>query len=176
MVTRRTLMQMSAATLVAWEGLCERQARADELRVGAPAPMATLVTLDGQRVSTADLLGKVVILTFWATWCAPCRDELPLLSRYAAAHARAGLQVLGFSLDAQEAVPEVRHIAQSLSFPVGLLADSKASGYGHIWRLPLSFTIGRVGLLVADGWQERRPAWTPQRLEQLVTPLLKAPA
>ena len=55
-------------------------ARANDLRVGERAPPATLVTLDGQKLSTPDLVGNVVILTFWATWCSPCREELPLLS------------------------------------------------------------------------------------------------
>ena len=70
------------------------RAQANEVRVGQPAPAATLVTLDGKRLSTQELIGQVVILTFWATWCVPCRDELPLLSTYAAEHAVQGLSVL----------------------------------------------------------------------------------
>ena len=142
------------------------------LRVGAPAPAATLVTLDGQRISSADLLGQVVILTFWATWCTPCREELPLLSDYLASHAAAGLQILGFSLDTRERLEEVRQVAHSLRFPVGLMSDSSAPGYGRIWRLPVSFTIDRQGRLAEDGWKEKKPVWTRERLDQLVTPLL----
>jgi peroxiredoxin len=144
------------------------------LQVGAPAPPATLVTLDGRRISSADLLGQVVILTFWATWCVPCRDELPLLSDYLAHHADGGLQILGFGLDTRERLEEVKRIAQSLRFPVGLMSDSSAPGYGRIWRLPVSFTVDRQGRLAADGWKEKHPAWTRERLDQLVTPLLTA--
>jgi cytochrome c biogenesis protein CcmG, thiol:disulfide interchange protein DsbE len=140
--------------------------------VGAMAPPATLVTLDGRKVSTPDLLGRVVILTFWATWCVPCRDELPLLSDYAVGHSDAGLQVLGFSLDAPEQLADVRRVAQTLRFPVGLLANSSAPGYGRIWRLPVNFTIDRAGRLIENGWKEKTPSWTAERLEQLVTPLL----
>jgi thiol-disulfide isomerase/thioredoxin len=75
-------------------GLADRLAQANELRVGRTAPPATLVQLNGQRISTSDLIGHVVILTFWATWCAPCREELPLLSEYAAQHAADGLTVI----------------------------------------------------------------------------------
>src|ERR1700692_4846273 len=79
--TRRALLRGAAALSVTGLGaLFAPLASANALRVGAAAPAATLVTLDGQRIATSDLLGRVVILTFWATWCAPCREELPLLS------------------------------------------------------------------------------------------------
>ena len=131
--------------------------------VGATAPAATLVTLDGQTLATADLVGQVVILTFWATWCAPCRDELPLLSRYAAEHAAAGLRVLGFSLDQEDKFAEIRKVAQTLSFPVGLLSRSSAPGYGRIWRLPVNFTIDRKGKLADDGWKDKNPVSDTQQ-------------
>ena len=172
-ITRRAMLKGSVATLLAGNLPRGALAWAEELRIGARAPEVALVTVDGARISSADLLGSVVILTFWATWCAPCRDELPLLSRYAAQHSAAGLRVLGFSLDTPEELPEVRKIAQSLRFPVGLLCHSSAPGYGRIWRLPVNFTIDRAGLLVEDGWQEKKPSWTAERLEEVVTPLLE---
>src|SRR5579862_639090 len=94
---RAVLKGLAASVLVA--GLSLRKAHANDLHVGAPAPPASLVTLDGQKIATSDLTGHVVILTFWATWCSPCREELPLLSSYAEHHAAEGLRVLGFSLD-----------------------------------------------------------------------------
>ena len=173
MLTRRAMLKGVAALPLFWDE--QRLARADELQVGARAPPATLVTVDAERISSADLLGSVILLTFWATWCAPCRDELPLLSRYVTKHAAAGLHVLGFSLDTPDELGEVRKIAQSLRFPVGLLANSSAPGYGRIWRLPVNFTIDRAGVLADDGWQSKKPSWTPERLEQVVTPLLARP-
>jgi len=167
---RRFLAGLAAAAACA--GLDAPRAWAGGLRVGAAAPPAALVTLDGRRISSADLLGQVVILTFWATWCTPCREELPLLSDYLASHAAAGLQILGFSLDTRERLEEVRQVAHSLRFPVGLMSDSSAPGYGRIWRLPVSFTIDRQGRLAEDGWKEKKPVWTRERLDQLVTPLL----
>ncbi len=172
-LTRRAVLQGAAAwSLRGVPALLWRDAPADDLHVGATAPPATLVTLDGGRISTGQLLGKVVILTFWATWCEPCREELPLLSAYASRHTEAGLKVLGFTLDTPDKLPEVRKIAQGLSFPVGFLDRSSAPGYGRIWRLPVSFTIDRAGRLVVDGWKEKKPVWTAERLEQVVTPLL----
>ncbi|TDN67110.1 thiol-disulfide isomerase/thioredoxin [Paraburkholderia sp. BL10I2N1] len=147
--------------------------RASTLAVGHPAPPLVLHTLDGHSISTADLLGKVVILTFWATWCEPCRDELPLLSDYAARHAGQGLQVLGFSLDGADDLLAVRQVADGLSFPVGLLGSAWAGDYGRMWRIPVSFTIDRAGVLVDNGWDDKYPVWTSERLQRIVTPLLR---
>jgi cytochrome c biogenesis protein CcmG, thiol:disulfide interchange protein DsbE len=164
---------LGTAALLATALRPPRAAAGNALQVGAPAPPATLVTLDGARLSTQQLTGKVVLLTFWATWCAPCREELPLLSRYALAH-RDELQVLGFSLDTAAELPQVRRVAATLAFPVGLFEQSSAPGYGRIWRLPVSFLIDRQGRLAMDGWQEKPPTLTAARLEARVTPLLAA--
>jgi thiol-disulfide isomerase/thioredoxin len=146
--------------------------RADGPATGKPAPNLALHTLDGRTITTGSLRGKVVILSFWATWCAPCREELPLLSRYAQEHAGQGLQVLGFSLDGPENLPEVRRVAAGLSFPVGLLGSAWAGDYGRIWKLPVSFTIDRGGILADNSWNDARPEWTQERLQRIVAPLL----
>lgn len=146
------------------------------LVVGEVAPAITLHALDGREIDTRTLRGKVVIVTFWATWCGPCRQELPLLSRYATEHARDGLVVLAFSLDDAEELEQVRAVARDLNFPVGLLGDPHVPGYGRIWHLPVNFTIDRAGRLANNGWKDRTPVWTKERLEAVVTPLLAAPA
>jgi cytochrome c biogenesis protein CcmG/thiol:disulfide interchange protein DsbE len=166
------VLQGAAALLGSWT-LPGLRAEANEVRVGQPAPSAALVTLDGKRLSTPELIGQVVILTFWATWCVPCRDELPLLSTYAAEHAAQGLSVLGFTLNTPDELDQVRAVARTLSFPVGFLATSSAPGYGRIWRIPVNFTIDRAGRLADDGWRDRQPVWTRERLARIVTPLLE---
>ncbi|WP_266158257.1 TlpA disulfide reductase family protein, partial [Dyella silvatica] len=102
--------------------------RANDLVVGQMAPPISLHTLDNKLIDLRDLRGKVVIVTFWATWCEPCQEELPLLSRYARAHAEQGLVVLGFSLDTPDQLEQVRAVAKTLSFPVGLLGDPHVPG------------------------------------------------
>ncbi|HEY5019514.1 MAG TPA: TlpA disulfide reductase family protein [Steroidobacteraceae bacterium] len=173
-MTNQLLRSIAAVALSSVGTLLAPNTFANSLHVGEPAPPATLVTLDGQRVASADLRGRVVILTFWATWCVPCRRELPLLSAYAVSHAAQGLTVLAFSLDAPEDLARVKHVAQSFRFPSGLLANSSVPGYGRIWRIPVNFTIDRQGNLVDDGWQEKQPTWTAERLDRIVTPLLNA--
>ena len=171
LTTRRELLRRAAAfTLL---GAAAPSALADDaLRVGSPAPPLVLHTLDGRSIATRDLLGKVVIATFWATWCGPCREELPLLSAFQERHRAQGLEVLGFSLDTPDALASVREVAASLRFPVGLLGSAYAGAYGRIWRIPVSFTIDRHGRLADDGWNDSHPAWTRQRLQRVVVPLL----
>ena len=132
-----------------------------------------LHTLDGKSIATADLKGKVVIVTFWASWCDICREELPMLSAYAAAHREQGLVVLGFSLDEPSDMKEVKKVANTLSFPVGLLGSQYAGEYGRVWRLPVSFVLDRKGHLVDNGWEDEQPVWTAARLKQVVDPLLR---
>jgi cytochrome c biogenesis protein CcmG/thiol:disulfide interchange protein DsbE len=162
----------TALALLALSGSLASVARANDLQLGAAAPPAVLVTLDGRRIATSDLTGQVVILTFWASWCVPCRDELPLLSAYAQAHAAQGLTVLAFSLDTPENLARVREIARNYVFPSGLMAASSAPGYGRIWHIPVNFTIDRQGVLIDDGWKDKHPVWTAERLERIVSPLL----
>jgi thiol-disulfide isomerase/thioredoxin len=169
---RSVLRGLAALGLLNCAGLAVARDPAYVLRVGTPAPPATLTTLDGERIATADLRGRVVILTFWATWCAPCREELPLLSAYAAKHRADGLVVLGFSLDGADELAAVRAIARDLSFPVGLVGSDRLPGYGRLWRMPVNFTIARDGTLADNGWDDKQPAWTPDRLERVVAPLL----
>lgn len=170
---RRTLFRGAIGWGISAIGnLLPELARANDLKLGRPAPPLVLHALDGQNISIRDLRGKIVIVTFWASWCGPCREELPLLSDYAERHARQGLRVLGFSIDGPEDLAEVRKIAATLSFPVGLLGSQWAGGYGRIWRMPVSFVIDREGKLADNGWDDTQPAWTVERLRRVMDPLL----
>lgn len=166
---RAALACSVGASLGGWSSA----ANANALTVGKPAPPLVLHTLDGNSIASRDLLGKVVILTFWATWCSPCLAELPLLSDYVTRYRKQGLEVLGFSLDGPDKLAEVRKFASRLNFPVGLLGSAWAGDYGRMWRIPVSFTIGRDGNLVDNGWDDDDPVWTETRLARIVTPLLK---
>ena len=173
--TRRRFIQDAAAlAALGFAGFLSAPAKAGTLRIGQLAPEATLVSLDGTRYTTRALLGRVVVLTFWATWCLPCRRELPALSAYAAAHEADGLTVLGFALDEPEQQIAVSTIAQSLSFPVGFFSATSAPGYGRIWRMPANFTIDRDGTLADNAWDDRHEAgWTEERLTRVLDPLLR---
>lgn len=162
----------TAALLAA--AICAAPASANALKLGEEAPPLVLHTLDGRSIATRDLRGQVVVVTFWATWCSFCNEELPLLSALAKRHAADGLQVLGFSLDDDAA--KVKEVSSRLQFPVGLLGSPWAGGYGRIWRLPVTFVIDRSGRLAYNGWNDKQPVWTRERLESMLAPLLAQPA
>ena len=171
---RRVLIRTLNVGLAMISGLGSRLGWANDLKLGQPAPPLVLQTLDGRSIATRDLRGQVIILTFWATWCEPCREELPMLSAYGEQHAAQGLQILGFCLDGPDRLPSVSSVASTLRFPVGLLGSAWAGGYGRMWRLPVSFVIDRDGRLVYNGWDDKNPVLTVERLHEVVDPLLRA--
>ena len=142
-------------------------------KVGQPAPAAKFKTLDGEQIDLASLRGDVVILTFWATWCQYCRQELGDLSDYYRDHRSEGLRVFAISADDAPDLAQVQQRARDYPFPVAVAGDADVSRYGRIWRLPLTFVIDRSGILRRDGWSDM-PAVTRAQLEDSVTPLLRA--
>lgn len=141
---------------------------------GQPAPAIHAKLLDGTVVSLADSAGKVVLVNMWATWCAPCREEMPALDAYYRQHRDQGLVLIALSMDDPKDEAKVREVTQAYSFPVGLASDADMKGYGRIWRLPLTFVVDRRGILRKDQWYGD-PGLDTALLEQTVTPLLRAP-
>jgi len=117
--------------------------------VGQLAPDFTLRSTSGDTISLSDLRGHVVLVNFWATWCAPCKQELPAIDKVARRYAQQGFVVLGVDDRDQddEAIAFARQI--TVSFP--LLLDSRgatASRY-HLVGVPTSFLIDRNGVIRA---------------------------
>ncbi len=114
--------------------------------IGKPAPAFTLHDLSGKKVSLADYRGKVVIVNFWASWCVPCRREMPPLQRAYENLGPKGLVVLAISVDPSEAAVRSYVKTASLTFPVLLdpHKDAYFDAYG-VLVLPTSFVIDRKG-------------------------------
>jgi thiol-disulfide isomerase/thioredoxin len=145
------------------------QARGPEVGKAAPALQATL--LDGSQFRSADQTGQVIILNFWATWCAPCRAEMPALDAYYQKYRDEGLNILAISMDDPEDEAKVRQVMAGFSFPAAMARNANFKDYGRIWRIPLTFVIDRGGILRKDGWYGGTGIDLPM-LEKTVTPLL----
>lgn len=103
-------------------------AMADEAR--PKAPDFSLRTLSGERVKLSDYRGKVVVMSFWATWCGPCKQELPMLQALSEKHAKDGVVVLAINIDDPKTLADVRRFVADRKFtmPIPLDSDSKVLG------------------------------------------------
>jgi len=128
----------------------------------------TLPDINGKKVSLSEFKGKVVILNFWATWCGPCRAEMPSLNKLYIALKDKGLAVIAISVDTSEKTVRPFIKEQKLSFPVLMDKDKAVSfdEYG-IFGLPTTFLIDRNGMIVEKIPGERE--WdTPQMKGKII--------
>lgn len=116
------------------------------LKEGSEAPDFTLPVLGGGEVSLAALKGKVVVVNFWATWCPPCINEMPVLNDLYVEYQDQGVEVLGLSLD-EEGLPITKPFVEKLevTYPI-VEADRKTyQAYGNVLTIPHTFVVGRDG-------------------------------
>lgn len=124
---------------------------ADDARPDAPD--FTLRTLSGDRVKLSDYKGKVVILSFWATWCAPCKQELPIIQALVDKHGDKGLAALAINIDDPKTLAEARRFVKNrkLTIPVPVDGDSKVlASFNPRVALPFVQLIDRDGKRAAS--------------------------
>ncbi|MCF6210915.1 MAG: TlpA family protein disulfide reductase [Gammaproteobacteria bacterium] len=114
------------------------------------APGFTLKNLLGENASLSDYHGKVVLLNFWATWCAPCRKEMPSMEKLWQTYREQGLVILAVSTD-NGGEPRIKNFVRrlNLTFPILLDPDSLASDRYQVSGIPVSFLIDRQGRIAA---------------------------
>lgn len=142
-----------------------------ELEVNQAAPELKGVLVDGKPFSLFSNKGKVVLVNFWASWCEPCREEMPAIENYLKKNKNKGFEVLAISMDKPSDMDQAKQIMRNYTF---LFAEKKQmdySGYGRIWRIPSSFIIDKQGILRKDGLTGD-PKVDTKLLEEIVTPLL----
>jgi thiol-disulfide isomerase/thioredoxin len=117
--------------------------------VGAIAPDFTLTTLDGKKVMLSDYRGKAVLLNFWATWCGPCKVEIPWFIDLEKQYGPQGLVILGVAMD-DDGKATVTKFAQEMKIDYTVLLgnDNVADEYGGVEGLPTTFYVDRNGKIV----------------------------
>lgn len=115
--------------------------------MGKQAPPFSLKNIDGRLISLSDYKGKVVLINFWATWCKPCRVEMPSLNRLFKKYSKQGLVVIGVSIDKTK--DPVRKFLEEipLDFPIVLDSDISVSKNYKVFAFPTTFLIDRGGML-----------------------------
>jgi len=138
-------------------------------RVKYTAPELALKDLEGQQVNLQEFQGKVVLVNNWATWCPPCKEEMPALQEFYTRHKDQGFVLI--AVEAGEPAKEVAQFAQDygLTFPIWLDPQNKSIRVFKNYNLPNSYVIDQEGIV--------RLAWTGaislRNLEKYITPLLE---
>jgi peroxiredoxin len=136
------------------------------------APDFQLWNSSGGRTQLSELRGSIVVLNFWATWCAPCRHEVPALNRIHERYSRRGVAVIGVAMDDRGWPAVAPFLAEHrVTYPVVLGTPRVARAYGGVRTLPLTVFIGRDGRILATHDQ----MLSEKQLEEVLGALL-APA
>jgi cytochrome c biogenesis protein CcmG/thiol:disulfide interchange protein DsbE len=166
--------RFTAAALASALMLAAAAVNAGAPAIGSPAPELRGTELDGRTFDLAALRGRAVIVNFWASWCGPCRAEMPLLNRFYLAHRAQGLALVGVSVDDVHDRKQVLAIMRQFAYPAVLAASARVNGFGPPLAVPMTWIIDASGvvrarLVSANGVTE-------QTLSETVLPLLPVPA
>lgn len=118
--------------------------------LGKPAPDFTLNTLDGNPLTLSDLKGKKVILNFWATWCPPCKDEMPHFQEYYEKYAEEdNVEIVAVNYTLNDKMASVENFVKSydLTFPVLLMEEEDVRETYKVYTLPSTFFINSKGVI-----------------------------
>ncbi len=149
MLTRR-LRQSVALLAVALGAVYAQAAPPASLLVNHKAPGVVSHDLNGKPLNLAALRGKVVLLNFWATWCAPCQLEMPAFERWQKQYAAQGLAVAGISMDDDAGAVRKTITKLRVSYPIAMGTAALGRSYGGVLGLPETFLIDRAGVIRAQ--------------------------
>jgi len=136
-----------------------------------PAPQFVRSDLNHRRIDLSNYRGKVVLLTFWATWCAPCQIEMPRFVQWQGRYGAAGLQIIGVSMDDDSAPVLALTRKRRVNYPIVMGDAQLGELYGGVLGLPVIFLIDRQGNIAARFQGETELG----RIERELQRLLRAP-
>lgn len=119
------------------------------VRIGDAAPDFTLITLEGERVRLSELKGQGVFINFWATWCTPCRREMPHMERQYQEMKEQGVEILAVNIAESNLVVSRFTERLGLTFPILLDSDRAVTERYGVGALPASFFVDKDGVVVA---------------------------
>jgi thiol-disulfide isomerase/thioredoxin len=160
------LLPLVAAWLLLVALGCDLALAAPQIDAAAPSLVAS--ELGGQTFDLAKLRGKVVLVHYWATWCAPCRKEMPILDSFYRKHHEQGLEVIGISADRPQDIARVRKRSSTLSYPTSTIDRISENGFGQPEGFPLTYVIDRDGIV-----RDKFIDVSEQLLADVLLPLLK---
>ncbi len=162
----RSFAAIAAPVLLA-AGLVHAEASASLMH--KPAPTFVRTDLQNQRIDLAAYRGRVVLLTFWATWCAPCQIEIPRFIEWQKQYRAKGLQIVAISMD-DSSGPVVRLMKKrNVNYPV-IMGDLKLGElYGGVLGLPVTYLIDRKGTVAARFQGESNLDLMQRRVEEVLS-------
>lgn len=142
------ILVIFATAVMLFTGCDRSQQPAEKAKVGQEAPDFALKDLQGNTVTLSQHRGKVVFLNFWASWCPPCRLEMPSMERLHEVHGAGDFVML--AVNVEQNIDDVRAYLQQNphSFPILLDADARAQGLYSVYRFPETFLIDKNGRVV----------------------------
>jgi len=163
---------LSAFLLMSCAALCAPRMACAAPKAGDTAPALSLTTFSGQPFALSALKGHVVIVNFWASWCSPCRAEMPALNSFYQAHHAQGLDVIGISADRSRDRDDAVKIMNEVGYPGGMMGEATANGFGAPGSLPITYVIDKTGVIRRVLTPDKEPL-TDANLSALILPLLK---
>jgi peroxiredoxin len=161
----------AVATATVWMLARQPAAQAAEHtapQIGDAAPALSLTALDGSAFDLAALRGKVVLIHYWATWCVPCRKEMPKLNVFYRRYHDRGLELIGISIDFPRDAEKARKMARTFAYPSALTAAIADNGFGEQKAVPFTWIVDTDGK-IRDMMIEVRD----ELLDGIVVPLLR---
>lgn len=140
--------------------------------VGQPAPPLVATEFNGQGFDLSVLRGHVVLVNFWASWCVPCRQEMPALDSFYRRYHDQGVELIGVSADRPRDRSDAVKMMQPLAYPAAMLRDASVNGFGPPSALPTTYVVDQAGIIRAQ-FRADQQAVTEQSLEAAVLPLLQ---